>query len=179
MPTLQFITREATARKKRVAAAIELATDGVRHFCGVIYPLLQSHLELERRAAMVEALQEVGTAEGTDAFLSPKYKQVLAEAAALVAERASHPRRRDFLVGLLREFFVDWHRHLGANVRPKLSALDGLLRDREVTLEALASFVETGGEASGAAGVRGNPLYAGGGGNGAGGSAGGGGSGPL
>lgn len=101
----------------------------------------------------------MGTAEGTDSFLSPKYKQVLAESAALLAERATHPKRREFLVGFLREFFVDWHRHLGANVKPKLPALDGLLRDRDVTLEALCTFLETGGEAHGAADIRRNPLY--------------------
>lgn len=124
-----------------------------------MHPLLQAQLDAERKAQLVEALQELGTAEGSDAFLSPKYRQVLAEAPALLAERGQPARRREFLGGLLKEFFVDWHRHLGANVRGKLPALEGLLRDREATLEALCTFVETG-EASGAA-MRGNPLYAG------------------
>lgn len=127
----------------------------------LIYPLLQAQLEAERKAALIEALQEVGTAEGNDAFLSAKYKQVLADAQALLAERGAHPKRREALVGFLRDFFVDWHRHLGANVKPKLGAMDGLLRDREVTLEALCAFVETGGEAQGTGEMRGNPLYAG------------------
>ena len=46
-------------------------------------------------------------------------RDILAAGDALTAELSQHPKRLAYMFSLLKDFFVEWHKQLGAQARRK------------------------------------------------------------
>ena len=72
-----------------------------------------------------------------------EYKKILEDEARIVAEVKDQPRRLEYLHGIVKDFFVDWHKFKGNSVKHAMGAVDEVLKD--YSLERLVEVVERGG----------------------------------
>lgn len=140
----EFIGREATNLKLRVRFNFDLADGTPAHFAQLLHPKLHDNRELTTRARIVEALKEIKQQEETDEFFDDDQKEMLRDEAAIKSRLKEQPRELDYLIGVAKDFFVDWHRFKGVNVKHLLPALDSALRAKDYSLERLSDILESG-----------------------------------
>ena len=92
----------------------------------------------------MEALKEIKQQEETDEFFDDDQKEMLRDEAAIKSRLKEQPRELDYLIGVAKDFFVDWHRFKGVNVKHLLPALDSALRAKDYSLEKLSDILESG-----------------------------------
>lgn len=140
----EFIGREATNLKLQVRFNFDLADGTPGHFARLLHPKLHDNRELTTRARIVEALKEIKQQEETDEFFDDDQKEMLRDEAAIKSRLKEQPRELDYLIGVAKDFFVDWHRFKGVNVKHLLPALDSALRAKDYSLERLSDILESG-----------------------------------
>lgn len=64
---------------------------------------------------------------------------MLANTAAIEAEFKRQPRQLEYLHGIVKDLFIDYHKFKGANVKHRVSHLEQLLRDYDV--EEISEFI--------------------------------------
>jgi len=159
----EHASREATRRRLAIRFGDALDDDTPRHFCALATPLLEKQARLVGRERLVEALKEIkmqegganlagGEGAGGDAngskrdplgFLSEELRETLRDEARIVAEAKDQPRRLEYLHGVVKDFFVDWHKLKGASVKNQMGAVDDVLRAGEY--HRLLDVIERGG----------------------------------
>lgn len=140
----EFIGREATNLKLQVRFNFDLADGTPGHFARLLHPKLHANRELTTNARIVEALKEIKQQEETDEFFDDDQKEMLRDEAAIKSRLKEQPRELDYLIGVAKDFFVDWHRFKGVNVKHLLPALDSALRAKDYSLERLSDILESG-----------------------------------
>jgi Bardet-Biedl syndrome 7 protein len=139
----EYIAREATNLKMRINISYDLADATVAHFCKIVHPKLLYQLNLTGQSALIEGLKEIRMQEDDLSFLSDEYRAILEEETRIVAEIKEQPRQLDYIHGIIKDFFVDWHKFKGSNVKHMLSAIDQVLD--QYSLERLVAVIERGG----------------------------------
>lgn len=137
------ITKEATARKTRISISFDLKDESVAHFFRLLHPKLEYQLSLSRKMQLIEALKEVKMQEEDVSFLDPAYKDVLDTATAVEKQFKQQPRQLEYLHGIVKDLFIDYHKFKGTNVKHRVGQLDQVLR--EYDLEQLIAFVQSSG----------------------------------
>ena len=123
--------------------AFDAAEGTPRRFCERVHPLLEYQRDLVGQERLLEGLREIKMQEPDLSFLSDEYKKILEDEARVAAEAKDQPRRLEYLHGIVKDFFVDWHKFKGKSVKHAMGALDEVLED--YTLERLVEVVERGG----------------------------------
>ena len=139
----EYIAREATNLKMRININYDLSDATVPHFCKIVHPKLLYQLNLTGQAALIEGLKEIKMQEDDLSFLSEEYRAILDEEERIVAEIKEQPRQLDYIHGIIKDFFVDWHKFKGFNVKHMLGAIDEVLD--QYSLERLIAIIESGG----------------------------------
>ena len=93
--------------------------------------------------ALIEGLKEIKMQEDDLSFLSEEYRAILEEEERITAEIKEQPRQLDYIHGIIKDFFVDWHKFKGSNVKHMLGAIDEVLD--QYSLERLVAIIERGG----------------------------------
>ena len=139
----EHVSREATSRRTQVRFAFDAAEGTPRRFCERVHPLLEYQRDLVGQERLLEGLREIKMQEPDLSFLSDEYKKILEDEARVAAEVKDQPRRLEYLHGIVKDFFVDWHKFKGKSVKHAMGAVDEVLED--YTLERLVEVVERGG----------------------------------
>ena len=104
-----------------------------------MHPLILETIRLARSNTLLEGLRELKMQEPElDRFLSPEYAAVLAEEKSVDAEARARRGRLAYLVGVVKDFFVDWHAFRGENVKKDMHEVDAVFSQY-----ALEKMVET------------------------------------
>ena len=140
----EYIGREATNLKLRVRFNFDLADATPTHFAELLHPKLHANRELTKQARLVEAMKEIKQQEETDEFFTEEQKQMLRDEDVIKRRLKEQPRELDYLIGVAKDFFVDWHRFKGVNVKHALPSLDAALRAKDYSLERLSTIFESG-----------------------------------
>mmetsp|Transcript_38791 Transcript_38791/g.74315 ORF Transcript_38791/g.74315 Transcript_38791/m.74315 type:complete len:719 (+) Transcript_38791:332-2488(+) len=135
------ITKEATARKTRINTTFEMKEDSVAHFCRLMHPKLQYQLGLSKKVKLIEALKEVQMQEDDVNFLDPSYKEILDNAKQVEMEHKQQPRQLEYLHGIVKDLFIDFHKFKGSNVKNRLPQLENLLRNYD--MDSLIHFISS------------------------------------
>mmetsp|Transcript_628 Transcript_628/g.2088 ORF Transcript_628/g.2088 Transcript_628/m.2088 type:complete len:729 (-) Transcript_628:128-2314(-) len=135
----EAITKEATARKTQIKSSFELDDGSLPHMCRLIDPKLRYQLSLTQKVKLIEALQEMKVQEEDVSFLDPSYSEILDNHAAIEKEFKQQPRQLEYLHGIVKDLYIDWHRFKGQNVKHKIGQLEEVLR--HYTLEDLTVFM--------------------------------------
>jgi len=133
------ITKEATARKQRINISFDLQEQTVVNFLHLLHPKLTYQLGLSNRVQLIEALKEVQVQEENITFLAADYKDILDQAKKVEAEFKVQPRQLEYLHGIVKDLFIDYHKFKGTNVKAKVPQLDQVLRD--YNLDELIAFI--------------------------------------
>ena len=108
-------------------------------FARRVHPLILETIRLARSNTLLEGLRELKMQEPElDRFLSPEYAAVLAEEKSVAAEASARRGRLAYLVGVVKDFFVDWHAFRGENVKKDMHEVDAVF-----SRYALEKMVET------------------------------------
>jgi len=108
-------------------------------FARRVHPLIAETIRLARSNTLLEGLRELKMQEPElDRFLSPEYAAVLAEEKSVDAEARARRGRLAYLVGVVKDFFVDWHAFRGENVKKDMHEVDAVFSQY-----ALEKMVET------------------------------------
>ena len=108
-------------------------------FARRVHPLIAETIRLARSSTLLEGLRELKMQEPElDRFLSPEYAAVLAEEKSVDAEARARRGRLAYLVGVVKDFFVDWHAFRGENVKKDMHEVDAVFSQY-----ALEKMVET------------------------------------
>ena len=104
-----------------------------------VHPLIAETIRLARSNTLLEGLRELKMQEPElDRFLSPEHAAVLAEEKSVDAEARARRGRLAYLVGVVKDFFVDWHAFRGENVKKDMHEVDAVFSQY-----ALEKMVET------------------------------------
>ena len=141
----EYIAREATNLKMRINISYDLADATVPHFCKLVHPKLLYLLNLTGQSALIEGLKEIKMQEDDLSFLTDEYRAILDEEERIMAEIKEQPRQLDYIHGIIKDFFVDWHKFKGSNVKHMLGTIDEVLD--QYSLERLVAIIERGGNA--------------------------------
>ena len=139
----EYVAREATNLKLRINISYDLDDATVEHFCNIVHPKLLYQLNLTGQAALIEALKEIKMQEEDLSFLSEEYQIILDDEAPTAAQIKEQPRQLDYIHGIIKDFFVDWHRFKGANVKHMLGMIDEVLD--HYSLERLVEIIQGAG----------------------------------
>lgn len=141
----EFVAREATNLKMRINISYDMADASVAYFCKIVHPKLLYQLKLTGQGALVEGLKEIKMQEEDwHSFLSEEYRAILDDEQRITAELKDQPRQLDYIHGIIKDFFVDWHKFKGSNVKHMLGAIDEVLD--QYSLEKLVAVIERGGK---------------------------------
>lgn len=139
----ETITREATQRKVRINLAFDprqdLKDESIPHFLQLLHPKLEFQRSLSKKVQLIEALREIKMQEDDVSFLAPEYSAILEDADRITEEFKHHTRQLDYLYGIVKDLFIDWHKFKGANVKPRIPQLEQHLAQYD--LDALTTFV--------------------------------------
>ena len=91
-----------------------------------------------------QQMKEIKQQEETDEFFTEEQKQMLRDEDVIKRRLKEQPRELDYLIGVAKDFFVDWHRFKGVNVKHALPSLDAALRAKDYSLERLSTIFESG-----------------------------------
>lgn len=136
-------------RVGRVAAKtnlfVKFAFDGDERtpafFARRIDPLIRKTIASAKQSTTLEGLRELKMQEPElETFLSPEFKAVLAEEKTVSAEARARRGRLAYLVGVVKDFFVDWHKFRGENVKSAMHEVDRAFQ--EYSLERLVDVLE-------------------------------------
>ena len=141
----EVLTREATARKKKLSVSVDANHSTVDQLLSRIDPMLQYQLSLEQKVKLIDSLKEVKMQENDSSFLSPEYVQILDKEEDLLRELKEQPARIEFLHGIIVDLFVDNFKFKGKNVAQHVPQLQQLLRTR-YSLATVLDFFREGGE---------------------------------
>lgn len=136
----ETMSQEATEQKVRINISFDLDDNTVAHFCKLMHPKLMYQLNLVGRASLIEALKEIKIQEEDMSFLSKEYAEILEKAEQITEEVKEQPRQLDYLHGIVKDFFVDWHKFKGNNVKHKLGVIDNLFQG-EYTVDKLVACI--------------------------------------
>mmetsp|Transcript_16876 Transcript_16876/g.20317 ORF Transcript_16876/g.20317 Transcript_16876/m.20317 type:complete len:715 (+) Transcript_16876:403-2547(+) len=133
------ITKEATARKTRITLSFDLKEECVTTFMHLMDPKLQFQLSLTKKMQMIEALKEVKMQEEDVSFLDPSYLEILENADQVEKLFKQQPRQLEYLHGIVKDLFIDYHKFKGSNVKHRVPQLEQHLNNYD--LEAILQFM--------------------------------------
>ena len=139
--TKAFIGKSAA--KLNVVARFDFEGDAetVAKFGALAHPLVLECLRLVKRATLLEGLKELKMQEPEiSSFLSEEYGSVLRNEKTVAREAAARRGRLDFLRGVVKDFFVDWHKFKGDNVKHQMHEIDRVFQ--EYSFKALVDVLE-------------------------------------
>ena len=133
------VGRRAAKTNLRVRFAFDGDDATPATFARRVHPLILETIRLARSNTLLEGLRELKMQEPElDRFLSPEYAAVLAEEKSVAAEASARRGRLAYLVGVVKDFFVDWHAFRGENVKKDMHEVDAVFSQY-----ALEKMVET------------------------------------
>ena len=133
------VGRRAAKTNLRVRFAFDGDDATPATFARRVHPLILETIRLARSNTLLEGLRELKMQEPElDRFLSPEYAAVLAEEKSVAAEASARRGRLAYLVGVVKDFFVDWHAFRGENVKKDMHEVDAVF-----SRYALEKMVET------------------------------------
>ena len=140
---LALIKAHVGKRAAKTNLRVRFAFDGddatPATFARRVHPLILETIRLARSNTLLEGLRELKMQEPElDRFLSPEYAAVLAEEKSVAAEASARRGRLAYLVGVVKDFFVDWHAFRGENVKKDMHEVDAVF-----SRYALEKMVET------------------------------------
>ena len=140
---LALIKAHVGKRAAKTNLRVRFAFDGddatPATFARRVHPLILETIRLARANTLLEGLRELKMQEPElDRFLSPEYAAVLAEEKSVAAEASARRGRLAYLVGVVKDFFVDWHAFRGENVKKDMHEVDAVF-----SRYALEKMVET------------------------------------
>lgn len=140
---LALIKAHVGRRAAKTNLRVRFAFDGYdatpATFARRVHPLILETIRLARSNTLLEGLRELKMQEPElDRFLSPEYAAVLAEEKSVAAEASARRGRLAYLVGVVKDFFVDWHAFRGENVKKDMHEVDAVFSQY-----ALEKMVET------------------------------------
>ena len=140
---LALIKAHVGKRAAKTNLRVRFAFDGddatPATFARRVHPLILETIRLARSNTLLEGLRELKMQEPElDRFLSPEYAAVLAEEKSVAAEASARRGRLAYLVGVVKDFFVDWHAFRGENVKKDMHEVDAVFSQY-----ALEKMVET------------------------------------
>jgi len=138
----ETITREATQNKSRINMTYNLRDESIPHFLRLIQPKLDYQLSLAKQVKLIEALREIKMQEDDVSFLAPEFAAVLENQEKIQEEFKVQPRQLEYLHGIVKDLFIDWHKFKGANVKQKIGILEQLLHQNNA--DELAQFIARG-----------------------------------
>ena len=137
----EFVGRAAAKTNLRVRFAFDGDDATPATFARLVHPLIAETTRLARQETLLEGLRELKTQEPElDGFLSPEHAAVLAEEKSVTAEARARRGRLAYLVGVVKDFFVDWHKFRGENVKSAMHEVDRAFQ--EYSLERLVEVLE-------------------------------------
>ena len=137
----EFIGRVAAKTNVRVRFAFDGDERIPVFFARRIDPLIQKTIALAKQETLLEGLLELKMQEPElEGFLSPEFKAVLAEEKTVVASARARRGRLAYLVGVVKDFFVDWHKFRGENVKSAMHEVDRAFQ--EYSLKRLVDVLE-------------------------------------
>ena len=140
----EHVSREARLAKDAGAVRVRRGGGHAETICERVHPLLEYQRDLVGQERLLEGLREIKMQEPDSSFLSDEYKKILEDEARHAAEVKDQPRRLEYLHGIVKDFFVDWHKFKGKSVKHAMGAVDEVLED--YTLERLVEVVEREGD---------------------------------
>mmetsp|Transcript_1112 Transcript_1112/g.2602 ORF Transcript_1112/g.2602 Transcript_1112/m.2602 type:complete len:727 (+) Transcript_1112:53-2233(+) len=139
----EAISKEANSAKVRVAISYQLNQGSVGHMLGLLWPQLSAQRDLAKKVRVMEALQEIKMQDGDTAFLSDARKEDLENAEQLRRDHAAQPRRLQYLIGVVKDLFIDWNKFNGTapSSNKKLPQLDELLQSPDTGKTEVVKFI--------------------------------------
>lgn len=126
-----FFIQEASNRKISIKIQAEPNPDSVPRCIELLHPLIEYQFGLVYKQSVVDALREVESQEQTNSFLSPDYKEILANAGSIDIEAKRQPKRAEYLRDLAIKLLQDVASFKGETVPPaKLQHVKQLLTDQ-------------------------------------------------
>ncbi|DBB10076.1 hypothetical protein WJX82_004052 [Trebouxia sp. C0006] len=138
----EFITKEATMQKKRIQLSFKLDPESISHSMRNLWPRMKRHMEHSRENLLLEALQEIKMQEGDCSFLAADLESLLETAGRGKDEQAKESVKLEYLIGLVKDMFLDWRRFSGVTTsKSRLGQLTELLHDNASSCQRVIDFV--------------------------------------
>lgn len=142
-----MITQRAALQKQRLNISFHANEDTVPHFCQLIYPKLRGVASMFRQSSLMDALQEISLQEGNLDCFTDSQKQMIdsmnkAKDSGFTKDAIARQKNAmDQLVGLVKTYYLDWHKFVGRGLK-KTYALDieNLLSSMDTSLEELIMY---------------------------------------
>jgi len=149
------IMKEASNMKLQLNAQLSASAPVLRQSLSVLWPHLSWQRALRHMAEVLEALQELQMQDGEVDYLSPEYRELLANAEEIRKEFKDQPQHTGQIVGIIKDMYCNFCKHMGlGHPKAKLPALEQLLMDTTSTAEkALEFMLGAAGAAAAGAGM--------------------------
>ncbi|KAL3157729.1 hypothetical protein ABBQ32_012156 [Trebouxia sp. C0010 RCD-2024] len=138
----EFVTKEATLQKTRIQLSFKLDAGSISHSVNSLWPRMKQHMEHSRESLLLEALQEIKMQEGECSFLAADLKMLLDTAGRGKDEQAKESIKLEYLIGLVKDMFLDWQRFSGrGSSKSRLGQLTEMLHDSCTASQEVINFI--------------------------------------
>ena len=137
----EFIGQRSVKANISIRFAFDADEKTPRKFALLVDPLLTESMSLVKQATLVKGLKELKMQEpDVESFLSNEWKGILSNEDSIVKEAKKNLGKLEYLKGVIKDFFVDWWKFAGENVKHVMGEVDEVFL--EYSLEGLTKVLE-------------------------------------